>query len=66
MKTIVAILMVGMIGVVLLFGDTGFINNLGIGTSTSDTLTTGFWPVAFATTLIIMVIMKIRGKKKIQ
>lgn len=66
MQTIVAILMVGMIGVVVLLGDDGFINNLGIGTSTSDTLTKGFWPVAFATTLIIMAIMRIRGKKKIQ
>lgn len=63
MKTILFILMFGMIGLVLFFGNNGYIAGFSLGTATSDVVVTAIYPVAFATGLIVMAIVKGLGRK---
>ena len=63
MKTIVFALMVGMIGIAIFFGSDGIIANFNLGTATSDVLITAGYPIAFATGILVLAIVKGLGKK---
>ena len=63
MKTILFALMVGMIGLTLFFGSDGIIANFNLGTATSDTLITAGYPIAFATGILVLAIIKGLGRK---
>ena len=63
MKTILFALMVGMIGLTLFFGNNGIIANFNLGTATSDVLITAGYPIAFATGILVLAIIKGLGRK---
>ncbi len=65
MQTLIVLLMVGMIGLVVFFGQGGMVVNLITGTSTADTAYKAFLPVIWGLCLIVILIMKI-GRHKWQ
>lgn len=66
MKTLVNVLIMGMVGVVVLGGNQGILANLGLGTSTADSMLKAFLLVVWAFCMILIVIIKIGkfGKKR--
>ena len=62
MKILVFVIIFGMVGVSFLFGESGFVGNIITGTSTSDTFLKFGLPIAFATSLIIVVLLSIKPK----
>ena len=66
MKTIVNALIMGMVGVVVLGGNQGILANLGLGTSTADSLLKAFLIIVWAFCMILIVIIRIGkfGKKR--
>lgn len=64
MKILIFVLMFGMIGVSFLFGSGGYVASIITGTSTSDTALKAFLPLAFATSLIVVVLLNIRRKQR--
>ncbi len=63
MKAIMFALMVGMIGITMFFGNSGYIAGFSFGTSTSDTFIKAVWPLAFGLAILVMAIVKGIGKK---
>ncbi len=64
MQTLFGILLVGMIWIVVFMGNGGFIHNLILGTSTSDTAYKAILPIAFCLGLLVILIMRIGRSRK--
>lgn len=64
MAPFIGLLMIGMLGLVLLFGNSGFIAGLVLGTSTADTAVKAFFPLAWGLAMMVMFILRVVGKKR--
>jgi hypothetical protein len=64
MLALVPLLMIGMIGLVLIFGSGGFITGLVLGTTTADVFTTAVLPIGWSLAIMVMFILKVAGKRR--
>jgi hypothetical protein len=64
MLALIPLLMIGMIGLVLLFGGGGFITGLVLGTSTADTFTKAIFPIGWSLAIMVIFILRVAGKRR--